>query len=886
MSLSRFLCLLAVVTCLLLPARVFAQAAQAQGKLTVTVVDPSGGVISSAQVTVIGLDEATKRDTNPSAKTSDDGVATFDHLVLGHYSIRAEFPGFDIGLLRDIRVSRGDNKHIVVLPLKGLAEQVTVGEDEQAAATNRNSTFGTALTREQIDALADDPTEMQQQLQAMAGPDAVIRVDSFEGQQLPPKAQIKAIHISRDQFSAENHYAGGLSIDIITQPGIGPLQGTVRLGFYDSAMDGRNPLIPKKGPAQNRSYGLSIGRSLIKNKSDFSLYVSGSDNYQTPNLYAATPTGHVAENLNLRTPSRNTYVSGSFNYALTKDQTFRLGFSHGNSSSDNLGVGAYDLANRAYSTSNRNLSFYTQEAGPLGRRFFINTRFQMNASTSDAHSTLEAPAIVVQDAFTSGGAQRRGGQRTRAYYLASDLDYVRGVNSWRMGVQIDASSYRSDSESNYLGTFTFASLDTYAAGQPRSYTRRIGNPLISYWNVQAGVYVQDDVKIGKSLTLSPGVRFEAQSHVPDKNNIGPRIGATWAPFKSGKTTLRASWGVFYDWLSTGTYAQTLQVDGFRQQEINIINPEYPDPGSGGSVTQTNRYLLSPQLPMVRNLRASVGVQQKLTKILTIGVSYSDARGKGLLVGQNLNAPVNGVRPDPTFANIVEAVGDGRSRLRSASIYANLFAPSGPGASGAGAPLVSWKRGLNFFVSYGIAKSENNTDGAFALPPTNDLEAQWGPAPGDTRYRGEVGIETGALKNLTVELYETTSTGTPYTILTGYDNNGDSVFNDRPAGVGRNTARTPGQWNLNGYIGYSFGFGRQQSGGMQGIRITSTGGGYTATAVTDARPKYRLTFYANLQNLTNHANYTGYSGVMTSQFFMQPTSVAGVRRVTFSMSLGF
>ena len=80
------------------------------------------------------------------------------------------------------------------------------------------------MTREQIDALSDDPDEMAQQLQDIAGGNAVIRVDSFEGGRLPPKSAIKAIHITRDAFAAENHYAGGLFIDIITQPGIGPLR--------------------------------------------------------------------------------------------------------------------------------------------------------------------------------------------------------------------------------------------------------------------------------------------------------------------------------------------------------------------------------------------------------------------------------------------------------------------------------------------------------------------------------------------------------------------------------------------------------------------------------------------------------------------------------------
>ena len=81
--------------------------------------------------------------------------------------------------------------------------------------------------------------------------------------------------------------------------------------------------------------------------------------------------------------------------------------------------------------------------------------------------------------------------------------------------------------------------------------------------------------------MTGGVRYEAQTHVPDKLNFAPRAGFTWAPFKSGKTTLRGSWGMFYDWLPTGTYLQTLQVDGVRQRELNIVNPSFPDPGDVG-----------------------------------------------------------------------------------------------------------------------------------------------------------------------------------------------------------------------------------------------------------------------------------------------------------------
>ena len=41
------------------------------------------------------------------------------------------------------------------------------------------------------------------------------------------------------------------------------------------------------------------------------------------------------------------------------------------------------------------------------------------------------------------------------------------------------------------------------------------------------------------------------------------------------------WQNFSDWLANNTYEQTLRVDGFRQQEIDILNPSFPDPGLTG-----------------------------------------------------------------------------------------------------------------------------------------------------------------------------------------------------------------------------------------------------------------------------------------------------------------
>ncbi|MBI3264823.1 MAG: TonB-dependent receptor [Acidobacteria bacterium] len=859
----------------------------AVGRLLVTVADPSGAVIPGATVTILGQDDATKAATVAPAQTSDKGIATFERLALGRYNIQAEFPGFENGTLKDIRIRSGDNKHILVLPLQKLTDTVTVGRDAQeAAADPRGRSFGTALTREQIEALSDDPEEMQRQLQEMAGPGAVMRIDSFEGGKLPPKAQIKAVHITRDAFAAENHFAGALFIDIITQPGVGPLRGGVNFRLRDGSMSGRSPFTPTKGPEQTRDFGTNIGGSLISQKSSFNIGISGTSAYETPNLNVALPGGATrSEALSIRSPRDSLFVRGLLDYAVTKDQTLRLSFFQNRSTQKNLGIGAYDLPERAYSSDNRSSTLRIQEAGPLGRRFFTNTRLQITWSDSDSHAVVEAPTIHVNDAFTSGGQQMAGGRHTRSVNLASDLDYVRGIHSLRTGIVLDSGWHRSDDTSNYLGTYTFESLAAFEEGRPRGYRRRLGDPTITYWNLEAGWYLQDDIRVRKNLTLSPGVRWEAQTHLQDLANIGPRFGITWAPGTSGNTTLRASWGIFYDWLNPNTYEQTLRVDGFRQRELNIVDPIYPDPGFFGVIPPINRYLLGDDVQMGRTMRLSAGLDRKLTPKIRVSTTYSHMRGADLLRGANLNAPVAGVRPDPVFGNVVEVLSDAASRQHqlSTNVSYNLSAPS-PDLNKA---RFNWRR-LSFNLGHFLGRSENNTDGAFNMPPSGDLATEWGPAAGDVRQRVFFFISTSMLKNFNVFLNVNASSAPPYAIRTGRDDNGDLVFNDRPLGVGRNTARSRGQFTLSGSFAYTFSFGKRTIPLPPGIRIMGTGaGGFNIETVAQPdAPRYRLTISLNVQNLTNHANYSGFSGTMTSPFFGRPTTVLGTRKIDIGMNFSF
>jgi len=847
------------------------EAPATDAKLLVTVTDPSGAVIPTATVTVTPAEGSGAK----SAATSDKGQVGFEGLVPGRYTIHAEFAGFDPATLTDVRLRAGENRHVVVLHLSKVEEAVTVSRDPQTiAADPHGMAFKSVLSLQEVEALSDDPTEMAQQLIEMAGGNAVIKIDSFVGGTLPPKAQIKSIHIVRDTFAAENHSAEADEIDIITQPGVGALHGGGGTRLRDDALNARNAFAATKGPEQTQAVDGNIGGTLVKNKSSFSLNVRVVNSFDTPILVAATPRGFQNDTLGQR-PADNWSMSGLVDYALTHDQTFRFAFEHSSQDNRNQGVGQYDFQERAYSTTASDSELRFQVVGQIGRRMFANTRLQVQWADTAAHSAVEAETIRIADSATRGGAQRAGGRHPRDLEFGSDIDYVKGIHSVRGGVLMEGGHYRTDDSTNYLGTYFFTSNDAFVAGLPSTYTRRIGDPLIGYDNLQAAVYIQDDLRINKGLTLSPGLRYEAQTHVRDYNNVGPRFGFNWSPAKSGRTTLRGSAGIFYQWLNTGTYEQTLRVDGVHQLQLNIANPSFPDPGIGtGEIPPGDKYQMAGDLKLARSVRVSAGIDRTLSPKLRFNATYSHVRFGDVLRGENLNAPVGGLRPDARYANVIQVVSDAEqhSHQLATTLTVNLSAPG----RATTAPTWNWRRS-SVRLNYRIASASNNTDGAFNPPPSGTLATEWGPTAGDVRHRIQGSWNGTMLRNVATTVGIAATSGSPYTITTGFDENGDLIFNDRPTGIGRNSERTPWQVNWTANVSYSIDLGPSATVNRQEVR----GSGGQAPA-----GRHRLVFTLSATNLANRTNFGGYSGVMTSPFFLQPTSAAAPRRLELGMSLRF
>jgi hypothetical protein len=273
---------------------------------------------------------------------------------------------------------------------------------------------------------------------------------------------------------------------------------------------------------------------------------------------------------------------------------------------------------------------------------------------------------------------------------------------------------------------------------------------------------------------------------------------------------------------------------------------------------------------------SIGVDRAITQNSRLTANYGRGWGQGLLRGRNLNAPLNGTRPDPAFANVVNLVADAASRSESVSVHYSVVRMD--------------LRRLFFVANYTWSRSTSNTAGAFAIPASGEsLEAEWGPAQMDARHRVGASLNMAPVGNLTLGLNVRGQSGLPYDITTGRDDNGDGVFNDRPSGVSRNAARGAGRWDLGGRVAYAWGFGtpKTSAGGGGQVIIREGGGGLApgfGGGATDKR--YRMEIYLSGQNLLNRANFTAYSFVTTSPFFGRPVAASQPRKLQAGIRFSF
>lgn len=867
---ARALCVCLTALVLISPAGALAQS-KGDASLKVTVVDTQGAFVRKARVTVKG-----EVGVEKTAETNDRGEASFSRLAAGTSRLTVEAEGFESHAVEALKLSAGANETEARLEVASVREEVEVAPDERERNLDpRGLAFSNVLTEEQLASLPDDPEEFEAAVNQLAGPGANIRINGFRGGKLPPKSQIREMRFRRNAYAAENHERGFVTVDIFTKPGVGDWRGSVGFGFRDESLNARQAFARFRGPEQFRRFDFALEGPLWKNRTSLFLAADGNSAYDSKTIVAATEGGQLNE-LFLR-PSRRLNLSARVEHAFNKLHALRAEYQRNAGWQGGLGVGDFDLPERAYTLDQSEHLFRLSQTGTFARRYLNDLRFQVRWQGRNTAAATDAPAVLVAGAFNSGGALTRGARRSRELELSDDLDFATESHAMRAGVRFEAGGYRSDERSNPFGTYTFASLNAFRQQLPTTYTQRTGDPSLSFSQYQFAWYWQDDWRVRKNILLSYGLRHEMQTNLGDRGNFAPRLGLAWTPTKSGSITVRAGSGVFYDWFGSNDYEQTLRVNGVRQRDLVVRDPLFGDPfgGGGGIALPPGKVQVAPGLEMPTVLMSSVGTDLRLGKRFRLGADYRFERGLHLLRGRNVNAPIPGLgRPDPALGNVTQIESSASSTSNRLMLHLS--------------PAMI-KTGFFWSAMYMYSRTMTDTAGALSLPADNfDLRPEWGPAPGDMRHYFSVMINRRVLfKGLSVGMTFNASSATPYNVTTGFDDNGDTVSNDRPAGVGRNSARGAGRWDVSTRVSYGFGFGGKRASsapsGPVMIRV-GEGGGASFPGANDQ--KFRVDLYAQFFNVLNHVNLTNFSGVQTSPFFGRATAALPGRRVETGLRFSF
>ncbi len=838
--------------------------------LAVTVVDSNGAALPSARVSI-----KEPGDFQQTLLTNQQGAAIFVKLPLGKCRLRVEAEHFE-SHEQKITLKTGSQRITIRLEIARIKEEIVVSQSVREKRTDpRSDTFTTVLTEEQIANLPDDPEEMKAELERMAGPGAVFLVDGFGGGRIPPKSQIRQIRFRRNSFAAEYHEAGAVVVEILTKPSANGLRGSVGFGFRNQVLNARNAFAPFRAPEGLQRFEATLDVPIRPGRTSLFLAADGKQAYDSKTIVAALPSGNF--NDVARLPSKNLYASARVNHTLSKTHDLRINFIRVGSRSDNLGVGNFSLPERAFSSTAADHRVQVAETGAAGSKVFHEFRLQLHWQNVSLRPVNDSPGLIVLGAFNGGGAQARSEKELAELELRENVDFAWKQHAMRAGALIEAGAYRNLNLSNRDGVFTFSSLDDFRAGRPTTFSQRVGIKPAPFSQIQMGSYWQDDWRIIPSLTLSYGVRHEWQNNLRDGNNFAPRLGFGWSPFKSGRVTIRGGAGVFYDWLAAATYGDLLSEDGQRGANLIIRNPGFPDPVSGGSqlVLPPSRSQRAADLRTPYIIQSSLNVQRQLPLGMSLLTGYSYQRGIHLFRGRDINAPVPGAgRPDPGAGNLVQLESTARSFIHTLDLTLNSVT----------------NKHLSWMVSYSLSKRINEADGPLSLPADNfNLRVERGPASDDARHRLTITTGLGLIKGWRLTPTFFYSSARPYNITTGRDNNGDTVFNDRPLGEARNSARGAATWNVNMRLSWLFGFGKADETSRSGsTRVVVQAGDYGAIGAQlgAMEKKWRFNFYLQATNLLNHFNPTNFVSVMTSPFFGRPTAAAPARQIETGVKFSF
>lgn len=850
-----------------------AQRSTSTGSLQGTIVDESGGIIPGAEVTIV--DQNNKPQT---VKSGSDGSYTFRRLAPGSYNIAVTAADLAQSQVTLVSVTAGKTATAkILMKPAALKEEVTVAEatNTQVNTDPSNNVSALVLKQEDLDSLPDDPDDLQADLEALAGPSAgpggsQIFVDGFTGGRLPPKASIREVRINRNPFSAEYDKLGFGRIEILTKPGSDKFHGQAIYGISDGVWNSRNPFLTTNPDFRTQRIDANLSGPLSKKASFFMDFERR--NIDNNGVIVATKLDDaslqpVPFNTFVPTPQRRTTFSPRVDYQLNQNHTLSFRYTYLDNDQSLEGVGLFNLASTGYQSTEKEQTAQITETAVLSPKAINETRFEYEHTNLNLLAASFEPMLNVQQSFVDGGSTRGASYNIDNDYEVQNYTTLSlGSHTTKFGARVRASTVTDSSPTNFNGTYTFNTLESYRltllgqqmgltpaqiramGGGASQFAITGGNPRATVGQTDVGLFIQDDWRWRPNVTLSLGLRYETQTNISDRTNFAPRIGVAWAVHP--KTVIRSGFGIFYDRFDSDYVLNAARYNGENQVLYRLNNPDtFPTvpPVTALPQIDTNsrqRYDVYRGLRAPSLMQAALGVDQQLAKNTAVSVNYTFSRGTHLLRLRNINAPLPGTYDPGVPGSGVRPYGDiGDLLLYEASGILNQHQIMVQLNSRVGNWLVL--RG-----GYIFSNAKSDTDGVTALPANQyDLRGEYGTSSLNMRHRLFVmGSITGPWR-LQFSPMIIANTGRPFNITSGQDLNGDGVFTDRPevvTGPGqdikeyngvflnpttlagtilpRNYGDGPSQFTVNLRVSKTWGFGTTKFAGPSGGASARGGGG--------------------------------------------------------------
>jgi hypothetical protein len=830
-------------------------------RLTVRVEDPSGATIPNAAIIVLA-DSEVLTEQNADAR----GIAVINVRNAQNLKLVVTAPGFATREMA-VTIPPRTTAHAVTvaMALANIETDVTVSATEQNEAGGLTET----LSQAEIDQLPDDPDELQRMLEDIAGPGATIRVDGFSGGRLPTRDQIARIVVRRDAFSAEFHDVGRGRVEIATRPGVDRWRGNAGLNVRPSRLSARNAATAagSKAGTMVRMNAFAAG-PVVRNRVSFSANVEGSSSEDTRGISALTLDGPLVATLTQ--PFDNRSVSVRTEGLLTQRTMFRASYERNTSERGNQGISELDFPERGYTSQNVNHEMRLSLEGGQQRPYHL--RLQLDQSRNEATPDTIDRTIVVQNAMRRGGATVTGVNRGRSVMGDTMFTLVARPYTLRVGSLLNYDSNEQGQLRNSLGTFTFNDLASFAAGLPATFTQRRGAQPLTVGVTQASAFAQLEGTKWR-WNFGAGLRYEVQSGIDDRGAIAPRLGASRA-FGRNRTNIRFGYGWFYDWMPVRVEEETIRLaQGSTEEDVIIRNPSYPDPFGAGTISTRRdpptRLTLADAAGLPRWQRASAGINHQLREGMRMNFDAFYESTDNEFRSLDLNAPVLGVRPDPDFGRVLLVQSIGRARRAGFNVDMN-YSP---------------RQGVFSSIRYGFSNNMDDADDEFTPPASGDFMTEWSRTrEGRHRVNWNIGVPIQRW-GLSASINGRWNSGGYYNLTSGRDDNGDAIFNDRPAGVTRNALQASPTTQTDMRLSWTVPSARPNATALF-QRGPGGGGPRGGPGGRGQGSQRRFEVYLWASNVFNRVNRTGYVGVLSSPLFMQATSAQAARRVELGWRFSF